>query len=639
MMMPRFDNPTLQRSNGGEQRPSELALRVTILGGIAVVIFAVLFFRVWFMQVLTGDDYLAEANENRTREVVLPAPRGEIQDRNGELLVGNRSSLVLKVDPRELHPDVERRQAQVRRIAELADLPARRVKRAIRDQVRELPGSMVTVEHDVDHDVVFYVAENEHRFPALAVERLFVRRYTDGGRAGAHVVGSVGEVNQEELEMPSFGGVTAGEMVGKGGVEVTYDEYLRGEPGETELQVDAMGQTKGQISSTSPEPGGNLRLSIDAEIQAAGNAALSGTGLAGGFAVLEVDDGELLGMGSSPSFDPAIFTRSITPRTYEALIAEENGAPLLNRVIQGLYPTGSSYKPITAVAALESDVIDPQTIVNDTGSITVGDQRFANAGDAVFGPIDLPSALRVSSDVYFYLLGMQMNETPLLQQWSRRLGFGEPTGIDLPGEAEGLVPTPEWRNQLAAESDEVDPWTVGHNIQLAIGQGDLQANPLQMAVAYAAIANGGRMVTPHLGRSIEDAAGRIVREFEPEPRRRLEIARRHRESILDGLHQAAQQPGGTAYATFGDFPVQIAGKTGTAERPPHADQAWFAALAPYPDPEVAVVVTLEEGGFGADTAAPAAEQILSAYFADEIAAASQEEAPDGDGDAAPEAAG
>ena len=252
--------------------------------------------------------------------------------------------------------------------------------------------------------------------------------------------------------------------------------------------------------------------------------------------------------------------------------------------------------------------------IYDGGSITVGTQEFQNAGGASFGPVDMTSALQVSSDVYFYTLGWKMWETNQLQKWAAKLGIGHPTGLDLPGESEGLVPSRKWRDDLFAEGETDRPWSAGDNVQLAIGQGDLQTNPLQMAIAYAALANDGTIVTPHVGHEIEDAAGRVLKEFEPKPRRHFSIDPAYRAAILEGLHQAAQSPGGTSYGVFSGFPIAVAGKTGTVERLGHGDQSWYAVLAPYPNPRIVTIVTIEEGGFGAESAAPAALQILEAYF-------------------------
>lgn len=600
-------------------RRTDLAKRVTVLAGIAAIAFAILLFRVWFLQILSGDEYLAEANNNRTRTVVASAPRGEIRDRDGEVLVGNRASLALQLDPQRLPEDEDERRVQLERVAEVAGMKLSEVRREMHEQLRKVPGGIVTLKRDIGYPLVYYVAENQDRVPALSVSRVFVRRYTELAGVAPHILGYVGEVTKEELESPRFSGLAPGDTVGKEGLENTYDEYLRGKPGETRIQVDAMGRSTGRLDSTPPVPGGNLRLAIDGDLQRAGHAALGGR--YGAFVVMNVKTGEVLAMGSNPIYDPSIYTRPIPESLYQRLQDPDLGAPIFNRATMSAYPTGSTFKPVTALAALDAGIITPNEFIHDAGMIKVGDQEFTNAGKVAYGSINMVDSLRVSSDVYYYLLGQEMNGTLQLQNWARRLGFGAKTGIDLPAEGEGLVPTPEWRNELAAKDDSQIPWSVGHNIQFAIGQGDQMAHPLQVAVAYAAIGNGGTVVTPHLGLAVEDAAGRILREFAPPPHREVEIDENYRRVIMEGLHQAAQSPGGTAEPVFGDFPIPVAGKTGTAERPGQPDQAWFAALAPYDDPEIVAVATIEGGGWGAEAAAPAVRVLLEQYFADELAAA------------------
>jgi penicillin-binding protein 2 len=598
---------------------SQFAVRVAVLSGIALVMFSIIFFRLWYLQVLSGDNYLAEAQNNRIREIQVQAPRGEILDRDGKVLVDNRTALALQVQAEELPPERELRERVLRRVAELAGMSLSDVRKEIREQTKELPASPVTLKRDVDYPLVYYMRENQADLPGVSVERVFVRHYGQG-TLGAHMFGYVSEVSAEQLEEPRYQDLIPGDTVGQTGLEYEYDHLLRGQNGATRVQVDATGTPQGQaLSSEEPVAGNNLRTTIDTDVQAAGEAALSAFGgLPGAFVAMDVQDGEILGLGSYPTFDPAIFTRpSLPPAVYKRLSSEDTGAPLSNRAIQGLYPTGSTFKLITAVAGLEEGLITPETPVDDPGQITVGGITFKNAGDAVNGTITLPTALQVSSDVYFYKLGLEADDEEGLpiQSWAENLGLGSATGIDLPAEGEGLIPTPEWRNQLYEQGDTDRPWSVGDSINLSVGQGDLQANPLQMAVAYAAVGNGGSIVRPHLAQMIEDPAGRVVQEFDPAPRGSVPIQERNRRAILDGLYSAAMEPGGTSYPVFGGFPVDIAGKTGTAERGLYEeDQSWYVALAPYPDPEIVVAVTIEEGGFGADAAAPAASQILGAYF-------------------------
>jgi penicillin-binding protein 2 len=366
---------------------------------------------------------------------------------------------------------------------------------------------------------------------------------------------------------------------------------------------------------------------------------LSLRGLPGGFVAMNVNNGEVLGLGSYPTYDPSVFARPLIPPSVANQIFGLNvddpfapAAPIFNRATQGLYPTGSTYKPITALAALDSGELTLTETINDPGQIQIGDQIFTNAGEQPHGTVDLRAALQVSSDVFFYALGRDMNVDEgaggALQEWSRSLGIGEPTGIDIGQEGAGNLPTPEVRNEHYQENTDPDspcgeevcleegevtdrPWSVGDNVNLAVGQGDLQADPLQMAVAYAAIANGGDIVRPHTGLEINDPQGRAIQEIEPAPRGHVEIDPQWRQTILEGLHDAAMTPGGTSFGVFGGYPKEIAGKTGTAERPPHEDQSWYVALAPYPDPKYVVAVTIEEGGFGADAAAPATLEILN----------------------------
>jgi penicillin-binding protein 2 len=240
-----------------------------------------------------------------------------------------------------------------------------------------------------------------------------------------------------------------------------------------------------------------------------------------------------------------------------------------------------------------------------------------NAGKAAYGTLSLRRALQVSSDVFFYHLGAELNSVgngQQLQKWAYRLGIGRTSGIDLPGEQPGVLPTPAWRNRLYRKKLTDRPWSIGDNVNLAIGQGDVQANPLQMAVAYSTIANGGYVVKPHLGLRVEDSVGRALQEFRSPSRRRLTIQPGYRQAILDGLQAAAEQPSGTSYPVFKGFPIKIAGKTGTAQRVGQADQSWYVALAPYPHPRFVVAVTIEGGGFGAEAAAPAAKQIIAKLF-------------------------
>jgi penicillin-binding protein 2 len=605
----------LRSDERGPAMTNRLALRIALFGGVAVVLFGVLFFRLWLLQVLDGEKYLAEAKNNRTRSYRVSAPRGEILDRDGKVLVGNRTSLALQVNPRKLPTDPAQRRAELAQLAELTHTTPRHVRQTMHEELKLAPAAPVTLRRDVGHYLVFYLQENQDRFPGVETQRVFVRDYPDGTLA-AHILGSVGEIEEEQLKEARFRGLQPGDEIGQSGVEDTYDRFLRGQPGLTRVQVDAFGEPtpNGRLVAKPPAPGDSLKLSIDEKVQAAGEAALAERGLPGGFITMDVHTGEILGLGSFPTFEPALFTRTLTQRQVNETYRNP-AAPLLDRVTAGLYPTGSTFKLITAIAALESGKLSLGEVIDDPGQLEIGEQVFKNAGEAANGAVSLVQALEVSSDVFFYELGYRMWDTGELQHWAHALGIGRSTGIDLPGAEEGLLPSRRWRNQLYKEGGTDRPWSAGDNVQLATGQGDLQTNPLQMAVAYATLANGGTVVTPHVGKEIDDPAGRVLREFDPKPRRHVHIDPEYRAAILEGLHDAAQSGAGTSFDVFGDFPIPVAGKTGTAQRPPHLDQSWYGVLAPYPNPRIVTFVTMEEGGFGAESAAPAARKILEAYFA------------------------
>lgn len=627
----------------GPPMPAQLSFRVALLGGAAIVMFVVIFLRLWYLGVLSGDEYLAEAQNNQVREFVVHAPRGEVLDREGRPLVQNRTALELQVRTTDLPTARERRRRLFDRLADVVEMRPAQIRKQIRRQQREVPGSPVTLQRDVPYDTVYYLRENQRRFPGVSIERVFVRRYPQGSLA-AHIVGYVREASEEDLEDPRYETLGQGDFIGKEGVESTYDSLLRGVNGASRVQVDAAGTPTGRpLEVREPRVGNDLVLSIDSDVQRAGEAAIARFGLPAGFVAMKVRSGEIVGMGSTPTYDPSVFAKPlVSPGTYRAIFGDpddlesQQAAPAYNRATQGAYPTGSIFKPITAVAALDAGKLGLGETINDGGSITFGDQEFQNAGGTPHGPVDLQRALQVSSDVFFYIMGARLNvvddegyggDGGKLQEWSRALGLGELSGLDL-AEVEGRVPTPEERNEafeantakdsacgeeVCIEEGEVTdrPWSIGDNIQLAIGQGDLVANPLQMAVAYAAIANGGDVVRPHVGLRVEDPEGRAIQQIAPAPRRQVDIPESWRREIMAGLRDAAMEPGGTSANVFGAYPVDIAGKTGTAERPPRPDQSWYAAIAPYDNPRYVVVATVEGGGFGADAAAPAAQEILN----------------------------
>src|SRR3954451_3186534 len=600
-----------------ERRTSPLALRVSIITGIAIAIFSVLFLRLWYVQILSGDKYRTEANDNRIREIRVQAPRGDILDRNGKVMVANRTELAIEVSPEDLPDPGPARSREMHQLAMVTGMTTREINKALKSPERAAPGGPAVVKKGLGVDKVYYLRENQSSFPGVSVQRVFTRDYKDGD-AGAHLFGNVGEVTAEQLKEPRYAGLHQGDTVGQSGIEYEYDRFLRGKPGTDRVQVDALGRPTEQLQNKPAQSGDDIRLTIDSGLQSYAEGALDSFGLPGAFVAMNAQNGEVLAMGSAPSFDPSVFTHPITPSAYRQLTSQKTDAPLANRAIQGLYPTGSTFKMITATAALQDQLIRPDTIFNDTGSLKLdANLTLHNAGKAIYGPIDMSDALKVSSDIYFYNLGMKAKASKgggMIQDWARQYGLGEKTGIDLPAEVDGLIPNPAWRNRLYQEHLTDRPWSVGDNINLAVGQGDLEADPLQMAVAYAALGNGGKVLRPHLGDDVETATGSVMEEIRPAPRREIHISPTTRNTIMTGLTRAAMEPGGTSYPVFGHFPFAVAGKTGTAQRPNQPDQSWYIVLAPAKNPQIVVAVTVERGGFGADTAAPVAARILEHYF-------------------------
>lgn len=592
----------------------QLALRVTVLGAIALVVFAVVFFRLWYVQVLSGDRYLAEANDNRVREIKVQAPRGQILDRNGRVLVENRTGLAVQLQPDRAPSDPAARRALYERLGKLIGLSAKRIDREVREQRAELPFSAVTLRQDVDREKVYYLLENPGRFPGVDVQRVFLRRYPHGTLA-AHVLGHVGEISPEELDEDEHRDREQGDIIGQDGIEQTYDRFLRGRNGASRIQVDAQGRSKGELRSRDAVSGKNLRLSLDLKLQRAGERALASQGKPGGFAAIDPRNGQVLALGSAPTFDPKLFTKRLSQRRVERLYRADP-APYTNRATQAAYPTGSTFKLISSVAGLEEGLVTPGTVINDAGTFQFGGRAWKNAGSQPYGAVNLRRALKVSSDIYYYKLGIQANghgNGLAIQRWAKRLGLGTRTGIDLPNEAKGLIPTREWRNRLYRKKLTDRPWSVGDNMNFAVGQGDLSAAPLQMAVAYATIYADGTVYSPRLGLRVEEPGGRPLQEVRRRVRRRVSLGSRTRQAVKDGIKAAATEPGGTSHPIFGGWPIAVAGKTGTAETP-QGDQSWYVAAAPANDPQIVVAFTVERGGFGAEAAAPAVERMLAAFL-------------------------
>jgi penicillin-binding protein 2 len=596
---------------------SRLNLRIAILGAVVVAAIATVLLRLWSLQILDGPHYRALANDHGVLDVRVHPPRGDILDRNGRVLVDNRTVMTLQLRPSGLPNDKSERRSELAKLGDLLGLSQHEINSRVR-ATPQYAGYPVVLKQGLDRQLLFYLLENKESFPGVSVERTYVRKYPDGTLA-AHILGQVGQISPHQLTRPQYKTLKPGDIIGQAGVEYTYDKFLRGTAGAERIQVDALGRPRGTLGHQPAQAGDNLRLTIDSGIQETGEGALRAKGLPGAFVAMNVHTGAILGMGSFPTFNPSFYTEPHTKAQYDAFAAQP-GDPLVDRADQGGYPTGSAFKPITATAALQDGLITPSTIFDDTGSLDIGGLVVHNAGGAANGPIDMTTALQVSSDVYFFNLGLHASASGnggQIQDWAFKYGLGRKPQVDIPDATAGLIPTPAWRNRVfrSHKNPYIDrPWNQGDNVNLAVGQGDVMVTPLQLARAYAALANGGTLIRPHVGGSIVNIQGHTVRKIHPPPQRHLHFSAETQNVILEGLHRAADEPGGTSYPVMGSFPIPVAGKTGTAERQGQQDQSWYSVIAPYPNPQIVVTVTVERGGFGAETAAPIARQILERYF-------------------------
>ena len=616
-------------------------LRLAIVGIVAVSLFAALFARLYFLQVLAAPEYKLAAAANQVRIVPEPAPRGRILDRNGVVLVDNRASNVVAVDRSKVANDAQRDEL-------LAGLAV--VLGTTHDELRRRyddrgvsPYTPVPVAEDVPEETMVLLRERQSEFPPVVAKRVAVRTYPNGNLA-AHVLGYVGEVNREEMDAHP-GEYRLGDVIGKAGVEKVYEADLRGDDGEQVIEVDARGTPIRILDRRAPVQGHDVVLSIDIGVQRVAEEALQ-QGLeaarrqrfedgpqllkadAGAVVVLDAKEGTVVALASNPTFDLPGLADGITKAEAELLFGEDSGAPFTNRAIQGQYAPGSTWKLVVADAAVRTGLAPPSYTINDPGTYTLpGDCTGRgcirrNAGSRSYGLVDMRRALAVSSDVYFYNLGAQFwiqreqyGESPI-QDTGALLGFGSQSGVPLPSESRARLITPALKAQLHADHPTAFPegrWFTGDNVTHAIGQGELTVTPIQLANAYATYANNGTRFAPNIALRVQTTDGELIREISPRVAAQVEIPPAARDVVMGGFIAAVADPSGTAYNAFRGFPLDqypVAGKTGTAQAPPRQDTALFVGMAPAYDVRYVTAVVMEQGGFGASSAAPVARRLF-----------------------------
>jgi penicillin-binding protein 2 len=619
----------------------KLSLRVAIIGAVVLGIFAALFLRLWALQVLAGTKYVDQAQAQSFRAVRLPAPRGRIIDRNGKPLVTNTPASAIQLWPSDLPQNYNERYGELKRLANVSRVPLYEISRAIKARRGDLL-TPVIVRETASDPMVSYLYEHSGEFPGVTIGRAYVRHYPYQQLA-SQVLGYVGSITQQQLKARGKG-YNLNDELGQSGVEASYDSYLRGEAGEQRLHVDALGRpiTGPQVAKVA-KPGNTVRLTLDLKLQRAAESALAygirlaqsdGRWAARGGAIVALDprDGAIRAMASSPGYKPSVYagrvtTKALAEQGLTAKTAPGKNYPALNRALQATYPPGSVFKPVTALAAMQEHLVSPYDYLPCTGTYHSPNDRanhtFHNWDPNVSQQMDLPTALAYSCDTYFYQLGDRFfvdRGRNLLQKWAAMFGFGKITGTDAGPEAKGLVPTLGWRKRYFKTA--IDKlWKPGDSIQLSIGQGDLLVTPLQMARFYAFLANGGKLVAPHVLLDVETPTGTIVPvPARPAPRP-LNVDPAALQVVRQGLWEATHLSFGTSYPIFGSFPVSIAGKTGTAEKvvslPGYLglqDQSWWCGYGPTDDAKLVVCAVIENGGHGGSAAAPAAAEVFASYF-------------------------
>lgn len=621
------------RASGGNDASAERTIRTRLLGlGLASLsVITVLFARLWSMQLVSKDEYTSQAESNRTRTISVAAPRGRILDRSGNEIVGNRPSLTIISKP-----EVADNAIEVQLLGNLIGMPAAAVRRKIQDQ-SEGAQSDRTVASDVSRRVVAYIGEHPYLFEGITVQERSARSYPYG-RLAAHVVGYTGTVTREQLEQSAKnddeGAIVyeTGDTVGQAGVEYQYENVLQGIRGEQSVHVDASGTVLEYSTSVEPQSGSDIVLTIDAPLQQAVEDSLldiinrirssvSKKCRAGSAIVMDVTNGEILAMASCPTYSPNIFVGGISNDDWSALQSEQSDNPLMNRAISGQYPSASTIKPFTTLAALDNGIATDKSEYDCTGWWTgfgeaSGQYCWEHKGH---GHMNLRTGIIYSCDTVFYEIGKGFYESKnpeALQAKLKEWGLGELTGIDLPGESLGRIPDAEWKwNYYTSAADTDREWKGGDFTNLAIGQGDLLVTPIQMACAYAGLATGGKVWRPHVLKSVRTRTGSgSVVDYDPQLLREVVEDEKFKNIVIEGLKGVITEESEHIIRHFESLPVSVAAKSGTGERIGHNPTAWFISFAPADNSKYVVVVSMEEATWASTSSLYVNRDILGALY-------------------------
>ena len=579
----------------------EFGGRLKVLGWLSVLVIAVLIGRAGYLQIYEGEYYSRLAEGNRIRIIPTMAPRGTFFDRNGELLVQNRPGFAVSLMPvmTKIDPVV------IDRVAELLKVPVEEINKKIEAHTGFDP---IRIKADVTPDIVTIIEEQKTNYPGVIIEVQPIRDYMNKEEA-AHTYGYVSEINDMELEKKKDEGYKSGDIIGKFGLEKIYDKELRGENGGQQVEVDVTGKPVQIIGNKPPTPGDDLYLTIDKNLQTAAEKAVDEqlkqiNANAAAVVAMNPQTGEILAMVSRPAFDPNLFAHGISSKDWNKL-NNNPYHPMDNKAITGEYPPGSTFKIITGTAALTEGVVSPSELIMDSGHHWIIPK--GNAEGEALGLINFQQAMAHSDNVYFYEMGNRLG-IDRLEKYARMFGLGKTTGIDLPYEADGLVANRRYKEKNFEDGE----WYLSETFDAAIGQGFNLVTPLQAAMVMGEIAANGKRYKPHLVNRIVAPDGSTVKEFQPELLGTLDVRPEVISLVQAGLHDVTKY--GTAAGIFRGFPIEIAGKTGTAENSHGRDHGWFVAYGPFDNPNIVVAVIVEQGGFGSQSAVPIGRKVLEAWF-------------------------
>lgn len=583
-----------------------------VFWGAAIVglVFFILATRLWYLQVIDSERLQELSESNRLRFVPIAASRGDILDRNGKVLVRNTPSFSVAVVPQEVKDKDALLSALSRYLGLDPDDLLQRWEKG-KGRAKYYP---IVVASGISRDQLEFMEEHQLWLPGIDIEMKPIREYPNGVLA-SHLLGYLGEINEQELEREEFASYNQGDYVGKNGLERSWEKVLHGVNGGRQIEVDARGRYLRTVSESRPTVGNSMVLTIDQEIQKAAEKSFGDK--AGAAVVMEVNSGEILAFVSRPDFDPSLFAGKMPPDVWQSYL-DDKRHPLENKALKGQYPPGSTFKIITALAGLENGLIDEHTTVTCTGSYDVGRDTFRCWEKKGHGSVDLKRSLRESCDVYYYQLAERLGVDKIAEM-ARRFGLGASLGVGLENEKSGMIPSMAWKEKKFGKK-----WFKGETLPVAIGQGYTLMTPIQLAAMTAAVANEGTVYRPRLVKRIIDPDGRVLKEYAPEVLYRPSVQPRNFRLVKLGLFAVVNEPRGTGGAAR-LYEVKVAGKTGTSQvvkqrdgkrdvAYQHRDHALFVAFAPYEKPEVAVSVVIEHGEHGGAAAAPIAGAILRAYF-------------------------